>query len=108
MNHSNNRKTQRIASDMVLRSVFLPRFTASVTDISEAGARIRFQGAVASNLVESRVRFGLSLDAQVQTQLEGFARVAWMREVAGTTEVGLEWEKLDWERAKGLLDLNVA
>lgn len=105
-----SRKHNRIATEMMLRSVSLPAYSAELTDISERGARLKLKARKApKELVENRIRFGVSLPNQMSTQFEGFARVAWVRESKDGVEAGLEWEKLsaaDWARAIGVLQLS--
>lgn len=110
MNNNQSRKHNRITTEMMLRSVSLPAYSAELTDISERGARLKLKTRKApTELVENRIRFGVSLPTQMTTQFEGFARVAWVRETKEGVEAGLEWEKLsaaDWARAINALKLS--
>lgn len=112
MKNIDARKSARISTEMRLRSVSLPYYSADLIDISNSGARIKLKGKTAPEaLLESRIRFGLSLPAQMSAQLEGYARVVWVRQTEKGIEVGLQWEKLTedgWRRAQAALELSAA
>ena len=78
---------------MNLRSTQLPSFSAKIVDLSLGGAKIKLKGKPQASLVEERIRVTASLAAQQGQAFTGYARVAWVREVEGRFEAGLQWEK---------------
>ena len=101
-----NNRENRIATEMKIRSVSLPNFSADILDISADGARVKMKGRPASSLFEARIRFGVSLKQQMGAQFEGFARVAWIEETDNGFEAGLQWEKITkggWATVLGTL-----
>jgi PilZ domain len=106
MNNSSERKATRTNVNMKIRSVSLPHFAADIIDISESGARVVLAAQPDASLLESRIRFGASLNTQMTAQFEGYARVAWIRETENGLEAGLQWEKMTdaaWQRAKAAM-----
>ena len=104
----NSRQNSRIRTNLNLRSVNLPNYSADVVDFSLGGARVKLKGRPSENLLEDRIRFGVMLNGQMSTQFEGFARVVWIRETSNGAEAGLQWEKMtgsDWEKAENALAL---
>jgi hypothetical protein len=90
----NARKSSRVAVEMSLRSTSLPRYQASIVDLSNSGARIELKGAVSQALENQRIRFGASLPGQNSIHFEGLARVAWVKQTVRGWEAGLEWERM--------------
>ena len=96
---------------MKIRSVNLPGFSADLVDLSIGGARVILSGKPSQNILEERIRFGVSLPDQMSAQFEGFARVCWVKETSRGIEAGLQWEKMtstDWRRADALVNLSAA
>lgn len=111
MNKLTKRNTRRVQTDLDLRSVSLPGFTAKILDASERGVRVQLKGEPSKNFQESRIRFGLSLPGQCRVQFEGYARVAWVNKSEQGFEAGLEWERLteaQWLAAQAILFLGDA
>ena len=112
MKNNDNRQFVRADVALNLRSVQLPKYSAEVVDFSRGGARIVLKtNRVPSDLWESRIRFGLSLPDQAGVQMEGQARVVWLRMSEHGVEAGLQWERLshaDIDRAEALMSLAAA
>ena len=108
---NNARQNNRVQVEMKIRSVNLPGFSADLVDLSVGGARVVLSGKPSQNILEERIRFGVSLPSQMSAQFEGFARVCWVKETARGIEAGLQWEKMtnaDWRRADALVSLSAA
>lgn len=108
MMNTNTRKFERVPAEMKLRSVSLPYYNAEIVDISTSGARIKLKGnSTPLELLECRIRFGVSLPTQLSPQFEGFARVVWIQKTENGLEAGLQWEKLTeegWKRAQAVIE----
>ena len=87
------RKSPRTQVTMTLRSAQLPSFSAKVVDLSLGGAKIKLKGKPQESLVEERIRVTASLPTQQGQAFTGYARVAWVKEIDGRFEAGLQWEK---------------
>lgn len=107
MNYINSRKNTRVQVEMKIRSVSLPNYSADVVDLSNNGARVVLSGKPSGSLLEERIRFGLSLQNQMNSQFEGFARICWVKETENGLEAGLQWEKMsgsNWKRAEAVVN----
>ena len=78
---------------MNLRSAQLPSFSAKIVDLSLGGAKVQLKGRPQSTLVEERIKISASLPSHQGAAFSGYARVAWVREIDGKFEAGLQWEK---------------